>query len=208
MPVLDGNVPYEAMLSAAAGRLAGKDIKAAALRAGMTVNEDGSLDFVSFGRACRLFPPDFRAEGELSVWQHIAVLQYLEEEAPTPPSGEWIAVGDLERGAVSRGESFDRRVSGFVSAKLGRFPEETVRRACADLGGEFIKYKNADLSAVFRFLPNYPYLFNLWLADEEFPASGKILVDAGSGPSLCLEAAGTMAELLADRLCKACERLK
>ena len=206
MPTLEGNVPYETMLAAAVGRLEGKDIRAAAERAGMTVDADGTLSFESYGRPVKIFLPDLTAEGELSVWQHIAFLQYLELEAPPEPSGEWTSVGDLEPGAVSRGESFDRRVSGFVSTRLGKFPEETVRRACAELGGEFIKYRNADLSAVFRFLPKYPFLLNLWFADEEFPASGKILVDAGSGPALCLEAAGTMAELLADRLCAVCER--
>lgn len=207
MPALEGNVPYETMLAAARERLAGKDVAAAAVRAGMEYDEGtGTITFESFGRPAKIFLPDLTAEGELSVWQHIAFLQYLELEAPPKPSGEWIAVGDLEPGAVSRGSSFDTRVAGFVSARLGRFPEEKIRRACAELGGEFIKYRSADLSAVFRFVPDYPYLLNLWLADEEFPASGKILVNAGSGPALCLEAAGTMAELLADRLCAACER--
>jgi hypothetical protein len=207
MPTLEGNVPYETMLAAAAERLAGKDVAAAAVRAGMEYDErTGTISFESFGRPAKIFLPDLTAEGELSVWQHIAFLQYLELEAPPKPSGDWIAIGDLEPGAVSRGRSFDTRVAGFVSTRLGRFPEETVRRACAALGAEFEKYKNADLSAVFRFLPEYPFLLNLWFADEEFPASGKILVDAGSGPALCLEAAGTMAELLADRLCSACER--
>ena len=206
MPELQGNLPYQTMLNAALERLKGKDVAAAALRAGMAFDaEKGEIAFESFGEKGKLFLPELRVEGDFTVWQHIAVLQYLELDAPPLPCGEWVSIRTLEKSAESRGESFDRRIAGFAAKRLGAFPEETVRRACASLGGEPTKYRNADLSAVFRFLPNYPYLFNFWLADEEFPANGKVLIDANAGRALGLEAAGTMAELLVDRLCARCE---
>ena len=206
MPELADNLPYQAMLAAACERLKGKDVAAAAARAGMDYDAArGTIDFVSFGGKGRLFLPDWHVEGDFTVWQHIAVLQYLEEENTPAPVGEWVAIRTLEKGDVSRGESFDRKISGFAANRLGKYPEERIREACLRLGGELTKYRNADLSAVFRFLPHYPYLFNFWLADEEFPASGKVLIDAAAGRSLCLEAAGTMAELLVDKLCADCE---
>lgn len=206
MPELNDNLPYQTMLTAAADRLRGKDVAAAAARKGMVYDPGrGTIDFISFGEKGRLFLPDFRVEGDFTVWQHIAVLQYLEEADTPMPSGAWTAIRTLEKGDVSRGDSFDRRISGFAANRLGKYSEEEVRAACLALGGELTKYRNADLSAVFRFLPHYPYLFNFWLADEEFPASAKVLIDAAAGRGLCLEAAGTMAELLVDKLCKFCE---
>lgn len=206
MPELTDNLPYQTMLAAAVERLKGKDLAAAALRAGLEYDAGrGVIEFESFGEKGRLLLPELRVEGDFSVWQHIAVLQYLEAEDAPDPSGEWAAINSLEASAVSRGESFDRKISGFAARRLGRFPEETIRSAVLSLGGESVKYRNADLSAVFRFLPRYPYLFNLWFADEEFPASCKVLVDAAAGRALGLEAAGTMAELLVDRLCARCE---
>ncbi len=205
MPELNDNLPYQNMLAAARERLRGRDISVAAARAGLEYDpESGTIDFVSFGERGRLYLPDWRVEGDFTVWQHIAVLQIL--EAPDmPPIGEWVSIRELEPGAASRGESFDRKINAFAANRLGKYPEETIRRACLRLGGELTKYRSADLSAVFHFLPTYPYLFNLWLADEEFPASGKVLIDAAAGRSLGLEAAGTMAELLADKLCNFCE---
>lgn len=206
MPELCDNQPYQTMLSAARERLRGLDISAAAARAGMEYDsERGTIDFVSFGEKGRLFLPDWRVEGDFTVWQHIAVLQILESPDTPPPIGEWVSIRTLEPGAASRGESFDRKINALAASRLGKNPEEIIRRACLKLGGELTKYRSADLSAVFQFLPGYPYLFNLWFADEEFPASGKVLIDAAAGRGLGLEAAGTMAELLMEKLCNFCE---
>ena len=206
MPELNDNLPYQTMLSAAVERLKNKDVYAAAARAGMTCDpERQTIDFISFGERGRLFLPDYRVEGSFTVWQHIAVLQYLEGQTMPLPIGEWVAISTLEPGAASRGESFDRKINEYAANRLGRFPEATISAAFQRLGGEPIKYRNADLSAVFSFLPHYPFLFNFWVADDEFPASGKILIDAAAGRCLGLEAAGTMAELLVDKLCRSCE---
>lgn len=206
MPELDGNLPYQTMLRAAQERLKGKDVAAAAICAGMSYDaEKGEIGFESFGEKGRLLLPDLRLDGDFTAWQHMAVLQYLELEEPPLPSGEWVAIRTLEESAASRGASFDRKISSMAANRLGRFPEEAIRLAFRSLGGELTKYRNADLSAVFRFLPNYPYLFNFWFADEEFPANGKALIDAQAGRALGLEAAGTMAELLVERICARCE---
>ncbi len=206
MPAPKDNLPYRAMLTAACERLRDKDIAAAAARADMQYDAaSGTIDFVSFGERGRLFLPDYRVKGDFTVWQHIAILQYLEARDMPLPIGEWVAIRTLEPGAASRGESFDRKINDFAANRLGRFPEETISSAFQKLGGTPTKYRGADLSAVFHFLPRYPYLFNFWMADDEFPATGKILIDASAGRSLGLEAAGTMAELLVDKLCRICE---
>ena len=208
MPELTDNAPYQTMLRAAVERLKGKNIAFAAQRSGMDYDAGrGTIDLVSFGEKGRLYLPDYHVEGDFTVWQHIAFLQYLECDDALLPVGDWVSIRTLEKSAESRGESFDRRISSFAANRLGKYPGETIRRAFEKLEGEPVRYKNADLSAVFHFLPHYPYLFNFWFADEEFPASGKVLIDSAAGRALGLEAAGTMAELLVGKLCDVCEKL-
>lgn len=62
-----------------------------------------------------------------------------------------------------------------------------------------------DLSFLFSFLPHIPIKFNLWLPDEEFPASGKILFDASAENDLQIEAAGTAAAICLSLLEKVIE---
>lgn len=206
MPELAGNLPYQNMLSAALERLRDKDLAAAAANAGMTCDlNSGEILFESFGEKGKLFLPELRIEGDFTTWQHMAVLQYLELDEPPMPSGEWVSIRTLEESAASRGASFDRKISSLAANRLGRLSEKAITNAFESLGGEIIKYRNADLSAVFHFLPNYPYLFNFWFVDEEFPANAKALIDARAGRALGLEAAGTMAELLVERICSRCE---
>lgn len=59
---------------------------------------------------------------------------------------------------------------------------------------------NADCAIRFDFLPRYPLLLKLWLADEDFPASGKLLVDASSDHYLTIEDAVTIGQLVMEEL--------
>ncbi len=58
----------------------------------------------------------------------------------------------------------------------------------------------ADMTIRFFFLPNFPLVLNLWLEDEDFPASGKVLLDAAAESVLQVEAAGTAAGVLLSML--------
>lgn len=59
---------------------------------------------------------------------------------------------------------------------------------------------NADFTVQFDFLPCYPLLLKLWFADEEFPASGKLLVDTGADHYLTIEDAVTLGQLVMEKL--------
>ncbi len=65
----------------------------------------------------------------------------------------------------------------------------------AEFGGTVIS-GNADMAIRFFFLPNFPLMLNLWLEDEDFPASGKVFLDAAIESALQVEAAGTAAGIL------------
>ena len=61
---------------------------------------------------------------------------------------------------------------------------------------------NADFAVEFAFLPNLPVTLKLWFADEDFGASGRMLLDAGADRYLTIEDAVTVGELLLERLCR------
>lgn len=54
---------------------------------------------------------------------------------------------------------------------------------------------NADLSAVFEFMPRYPLMLKIWLADDEWQASGKLLLDRSADHYLPVEDAVTVGEI-------------
>lgn len=76
---------------------------------------------------------------------------------------------------------------------------EHIRQICSALGAEFTD-SNADLCAVFSFLPNYPVWLKIWLADEEFEASGKLYVGENADHYLSIEDAVTVGEILMSKL--------
>lgn len=45
-------------------------------------------------------------------------------------------------------------------------------------------------------MPNYPVWLKIWFADDEFPASGRLLLDASAEHYLSIEDAVTVGELL------------
>lgn len=74
-------------------------------------------------------------------------------------------------------------------------------------GGAVFRDSNADLCAVFPFLPRYPVIVKMWFADEEFPASGKMLVSGGADHYLTIEDAVTVGEVMFRRLEETWRRL-
>ena len=60
--------------------------------------------------------------------------------------------------------------------------------------------KNADLCVKFQYLPRYPVWLKIWFSDEEFPASGRMLLDKNSEHYLSIEDAVTVGTLLLDAL--------
>ena len=101
MPELTDNAPYQTMLHAAVERLKGKDVALAAKRSGMDYDAGrGTIDLVSFGEKGRLYLPDYHVDGDFTVWQHIAFLQYLECDNALLPVGDWVSIRTLEKSAA------------------------------------------------------------------------------------------------------------
>ena len=194
------NRQYKEMLAANLRRLEGIDLGAAAARAGLEWDGSG-IEGVSFGRRFRLDGATLRPMPPIDMWQHLAMLQYLGGADGSLPSDRWIGMGALEEGGRVRGASFDREIDRLVADRLSQCTPESLGRACATLGATLREDSPADLCAVFHFLPRFPLMLNLWLADDEFPASGKLLVNAGVRHCLGTEAIGTVGCMLVERLC-------
>lgn len=45
---------------------------------------------------------------------------------------------------------------------------------------------NADIAFLIPFLPRFPVTLKVWFADEEFPASGRLLLDASADRYLAM----------------------
>ena len=61
-------------------------------------------------------------------------------------------------------------------------------------------FSKADICAKFDFLPYYPLWLKIWLADDEFEASGKMLLSKSADHYLTVEDAVTVGGILMKHL--------
>ena len=196
-----GQPQYEAMLAAAVEKLEGRDPADIAEKACMTWT-DGILSCESLGRRVSFTWPGFRALAPMDIWHHLTLLQVMQGARGQQPDDRWLSLSDLPDDGSSRGASFDRDVS-MALERLSGLDEAALLPRCLALGAIVVPGTRADLCADFAFAPRYPLRLQLWYADDEFPASGKVLVNRGSCSMLGLEAAGTAAVLLVRLLAEA-----
>ena len=194
------NRQYTEMLAAAIGKLADRQPEDIARKANVHYDAGSRMfSFTTLGQPVRVLWPDYTLDTPLEMWHHLTVLQYLAEADGTPQSNTWISLREFKEGGLIRGSSFDAENDRFVQRKLGQLDVETLAEAAARLGGERMPGK-ADLSMRFSFMPNFPLALHLWLADDEFPASCKVLCYGSAEHYLKVEAAGTAAGLLLQKL--------
>ena len=126
------------------------------------------------------------------------LLHYLYLADGIAVSDSFITFGELKDGLI-RGTKFDRTIERELQMFLKGKTLERIRQICSALGAEFTD-SNADLCAVFPFLPNYPVWLKIWLADEEFEATGKLYVGENADHYLTIEDAVTVGEIIMSKL--------
>lgn len=193
------NRAFDEMRKVARGWLEGGDPRAIANRSGLCWDEK-RLEFVlmSLGREVRISWPNCEIVGALGDWHELLLLHYMHLADGAPLGAEWIGFSQLRDGMV-RGGGFDRDGAERLSRMLGGRAPEDVERACRALGGEMLE-TNADCAFVFSILPRFPILMKLWFADDEFPASAKLLLRGGADHYLTVEDAVTAGEVLLSAL--------
>lgn len=163
------------------------------------VFESNAFHFESLGQKITVGYPDYNVHPVLDSWHILTVLHYLASADGTPLSEKRISFAQYKDGMI-RGGGFDRNVESIIRDSLGLLSEEELKKRIQRLGGECIA-SNADLCARFSYLPNYPVYLKIWLADDEFPASGRMLLDASAEHYLSIEDAVAVGELILSRLC-------
>lgn len=188
---------FSEMLRAARGWLQGRDAEEIARNAAVCF--DGSaFCFESFGLPVRIAYPSYAVSPELDPWQELMLLHYLHLADSAPLTGEKITFAQYKDGMI-RGGGHDQKVENAVRQTLGRLSAEELRRRCAQLGAREAA-SNADFCVEIPALPMYPVTLKIWFADEEFDASGRMLVDSSAPHYLTIEDAVMLVELILERL--------
>lgn len=173
-------------------RLAATGLARAARCGGGALREDGALILRSLGREIIVSPGSFLIENSFNMWYELVLLQYLADGDGCEPMDRWMGLGNFEDGGALRGSSFDMQVREAAAEKLSDCTELQLILACRALGGVDGE-SMGDLTYDFLFAPHFPMRVQIWLADDEFPASAKVLVDGNAEHYLGIEAAGSAA---------------
>ena len=188
---------FEGMMNTARGWLAGKEPRAIAEKA--DVEFDGcAFALRSLGEDIRVSFPEYEISPRLDPWREMVLLHYLNLADGAPLSERLIAFSELRDGMV-RGGDFDRHCEAVIRQHLGGMEPDALAEKCVALGAKLID-SNADLCAEFTYLPRYPLTLKIWFADEELPASGRLLLNAAADHYLTIEDAVTAGQLLMYKL--------
>ncbi len=193
------NRAFQEMLAAAKSWLAGRSPETLAERAGAKWDPgEKLLSLQSLNQRLEVSTEDWSIRPQPEEWHHLILLHYLSIADGTQLSDEMISFGNLKDGLI-RGTKFDRMADLALARFLKDREPEQIKEVCRFLGASF-RDSNADLCAVFPFLPRYPVAVKIWFADEEFPASGKMLVSASADHYLTIEDAVTVGEVMLGKL--------
>ena len=160
--------------------------------------ENGVFWVRTLGRRVEIQWPAGKITPPVSTWHTLTLLHYLDLADGTPLTGRTITFSQYKDGLV-RGGGLDRNTELIVRRDLGVLPREELARRCEALGAELLP-SNADFCARFDFAPRYPVWLKVWFADEEFPTSGRLLVDESAPNYLTIEDAVTVGSLILDCL--------
>ncbi len=193
------NRAFMEMLKAAREWLADREPLEISEKTGIPYDEKNSqFHFVSLGREVCIRYPDYEITPYINEWRQLVILHYMKLADGTPLTGKWMPMGEGKDGLI-RGGDFDRRCENVIRCRLSHISIEEFTEKCRGIGGRLMD-SNADFTVRFDFLPYYPLLLKLWFADEEFPASGRLLLDASADHYLMIEDAVTVGQILMEKL--------
>jgi hypothetical protein len=128
----------------------------------------------------------------------LVLLHYLITADGSPMADEWVAFRSLP-GGLGYEAAFHGRASGRIERAFGS-DCQAFEEAAKAMGGERLTF--GDASFAFRVLPRLWIATVLYLADDEFPASGSVLFDGSARHYLPTEDLAVLGGLLASRLIK------
>lgn len=190
---------FQQMLQSAKERICLHAPEKIAQKSGAVFHETGSFfELQSLNQKIRITYPDCIFQPQIDEWHKLVILHYLDLADGTVVSSQMISFGALKDGLI-RGSKFDRDTESMLQKLLAGKTQEQICEICKCLGAEFVKDR-ADMCAIFPFLPHYPVWLKIWLADEEFDASGKLMISKSADHYLTVEDAVTVGEILLSSL--------
>ena len=121
-----------------------------------------------------LTPIDETSGNKLPLSSQALLLYYFSSADGSPLTGRWISFAELPDGRV-----YNQAYQGYTGDLLARrygADLAGLEHACGSIDGGQVVY--GDLGIAFLALPRVSLLAVLWQADDEFPASGKVLFDS------------------------------
>lgn len=192
------NQTFEQMKRAALEWLANRNPHEIAEKAGINYDAEKQIfSFSSLGINLILTYPDYCIAPKVSEWHYLLILHYLHLADGTPFTGKEISFSQMKAGMI-RGGGLDKKCEMSISS-IKNLDEKKCEKICKNLGGERIQSK-ADITYRIPFFPRFPVIVNFWLPDEEFPASGRLLVDSNADHYLTIEDAVTVVDILIENM--------
>ena len=169
-----------------------------ARRAGVSYDEKKQVfTFSSMGILLTLTWPDYTVSPQIGGWHYLLILHYL-HIADGTPLADWEMSFSQMKAGMMRGGGIDRKFEQAIQA-VKHLDESKLDAICTGIGAEKTQ-SNADVTYQIPFLPRFPVTLKVWLPDEEFPASGRLLVDESADHYFTTEDAVTVAELLIEKI--------
>lgn len=192
------NQTFNQMNRVALEWLADRDPDEIAQNAGIHYDAENQVfSFSSMGTDMVLTYPDYRITPHIGGWHYLLILHYLHLADGMPLTGKEISFSQMNAGMV-RGDGIDRKCEMAISS-MKDLDETKLAEICKGMGGEKI-CSNADVAYRIPFLPRFPVILKIWLPDEEFPASGRLMLDSSADHYFSIEDAVTMAEILIEKI--------
>ncbi len=193
------NRAFQQMLLSAKERICVHAPEEIAQKSGAVFHKDKSyFELQSLDQRIQIAFPECKFQPWIDEWQQLVILHYLDLADGTAVSPQMTSFGALKDGLI-RGTKFDHDMERELGSFLDGMTQGQLCRICERLGAQFVE-ERADLCAVFPFLPRYPIWLKVWFADDEFGASGKLLVNRSADHYLTIEDAVTVGELLLSKL--------
>ena len=203
-PIIQENRAFSKMRTSAVQRLQNHLLNEIALKSGAIFHkEDTCLEIQSLNQRLKIFILECDFTPHIEEWHQLVILHYLDLADGVKVSKEQVSFGGLKDGLI-RGTKFDQYMEKELGLFLADKTSEQILKICKSLGAEIVEDRS-DLCAVFPFLPHYPIWLKIWFADEEFDASGKMLLSKNADHYLTIEDAVTAGDILLSRLKSAAE---
>ena len=172
-------------------------------KAGITYNETTqTLTVPSLNKDIHIHYPDITVdwpvEHEKDMWYIVTLLIHLDEADGLPLADTTKSLADMP-GGMARASGFERQYAAIFTKDFATATAAQVKAAVEKLGGTITQGKG-DVCATLYFAPKMPVYFSFYEADDEFPASGKLLVNGYAEHNLNIEATGFVLEYVLYRI--------